>query len=371
MSIKPIKVLIVDDSAVIRALLAEIINRESDMTVVDTAEDPIDARDKIKKHHPDVLTLDIEMPKMDGISFLKNLMRLRPMPVVMISSLTEKGAQVTLDALSLGAVDYVQKPVVNVPERLEEISFEITNKIRAASIANIKLLEKRSLENDARQETTENDEFFRLKSKAASLSYFCRANELLLIGASTGGTEAILEVLRDLPENSPPIAIVQHIPPTFSSSYAKRLDRLCRVKVKEAETGDILRQGCAFLAPGDFHLKLVKKKETQELMCVLSEDEKVMRHRPSVDMLFHSVAHLPGFNVTAVLLTGMGRDGAEGLLELKNNRAYTLIQDEASSVVWGMPQAAFNLNAHEEMLPLKKIAGRIISLTNKIKTSEK
>ena len=364
---KKIKVLVVDDSAIMRALLSEIISSENDMIVVDTAEDPFDAREKIKKYSPDVITLDIEMPKMDGLSFLKNLMRLHPMPVIMISSLTQQGAQVTLDALAFGAVDYVPKPVVDVPERLEEIRYEITDKIRAAAIANIKALERKH-ESEVKKtidDATSND--FLTQKKKNNTTYSCRANELIVIGASTGGTEAILEVLKDLPENSPPIAIVQHIPPNFSSSYAKRLDRFCAVKVKEAENGDILKPGCAVLAPGDFHLKLVRKKETQELMCVLTQDEKVGRHRPAVDVLFDSVTKLLGLNVTAALLTGMGKDGATGLLNLKNSGAFTLIQDEESCVVWGMPQAAFNLEAHCEILPLNKIASRLITLTNRMK----
>lgn len=341
-----IKVLVIDDSALIRKVLTEIINSQPDMMVIDTASDPLEARDKIKKLNPDVLTLDVEMPKMDGITFLKNLMRLRPMPVIMVSTLTESGAEITLEALSIGAVDCVAKPSAN-GNRMDEIQEELVQKIRAAAGASISSIERVCNRHPLK------------KSDSKQKEYRPRSNYLIAIGASTGGTEAIKEVLIDLPENSAPVVIAQHIPPNFSASYAARMNTLCAVKVHEAQDGQPIEAGHAYIAPGGFHLAV--KRSGNGLVCVVNENERVNRHRPSVDVLFHSVATVMKNHATGVLLTGMGNDGAQGLLQLKEAGAYTIIQDKDSSVVWGMPGVAFNLNAHEVMLPLSKIAAKIVN----------
>jgi len=340
-----IKVLVIDDSALIRKVLTEIINSEADMTVIDTASDPLEAREKIKKLNPDVLTLDVEMPKMDGITFLKNLMRLRPMPVIMVSTLTEAGAEITLEALSIGAVDCVAKPNAS-GTRMDEIQEELVQKIRAAASASISSIERVCNRYPLKKRETKESE------------YRPRSNFLIAIGASTGGTEAIKEVLIDLPENIPPIVIAQHIPPGFSASYAARLDSLCAIKVHEAQDGQPITAGHAYIAPGGCHLAI--KRVGSGLVCDVNQNERVNRHRPSVDVLFESVSTTMKNNALGVLLTGMGNDGAQGLLSMKQAGAYTLIQDKDSCVVWGMPGVAFNLNAHEVMLPLSKIAAKIV-----------
>lgn len=340
-----IKVLVIDDSALIRRVLTEIINSEPDMMVVDTATDPLEAREKIKKLNPDVLTLDVEMPKMDGITFLRNLMRLRPMPVIMVSTLTEAGAEISLEALAIGAVDCVAKPTAN-GTRMDEIQEELTNKIRAAAGASISTIEKISTRQPLK------------KAEPKPPDYRAKSNYLIAIGASTGGTEAIKEVLIDMPENSPPIVIAQHIPPNFSASYATRMNSLCAIRVHEAQNGEPIEGGHAYIAPGGYHLSI--KRHGTQLLCVVDETERVNRHRPSVDVLFDSVSSIMKNNAMGILLTGMGNDGAQGLLRMKQIGAFTIIQDKDSSVVWGMPGVAFSLNAHEVVLPLHKIAAKIV-----------
>lgn len=343
-----IKVFIVDDSALIRALLTEILSKADDIEVVGTAPDPLVAREKIKQTNPDVLTLDIEMPHMDGISFLKNLMRLRPMPVVMISTLTEKGAPATLEALALGAVDFVGKPKTDLNNGLLSFSEQITEKVRAAAQANIHALEKVPPT--------------RAKVVASSVpvrkKVYPKPGHLVAIGASTGGTEAIKTVLIELPENTPPIVLAQHIPANFSKSYAQRLDDNCAVSVFEAEHQQPVEPGCAYLAPGDFHLRISKHKSGY--VCMLDQKEKESRHRPSVDALFNSVAGLGKCHATGMLLTGMGMDGARGLLAMKKADCLTLVQDEASSVVWGMPGSAVKIDAQTEIVSLHKMALKIV-----------
>lgn len=345
-----IKVLIVDDSPLIRAVLKEVLEQADDITVVASAEDPYQARDLIKQHNPDVLTLDIEMPKMDGVSFLKNLMRLRPMPVVMISTLTQKGAPVTLESLEIGAVDYVPKPTSNVDSGLQEYASMLHEKIRTAAKARVRTFQNVPRASDA--PSTEGK---------SNLTFASR--QLVAIGASTGGTEAIKEVITRLPSNFPPVVITQHIPPVFSTSFAERMDRCSAMRVKEAEHGEKIESGVVYIAPGDFHFSVEVRGSS--LVCCLAQSEPVNRHRPAVDVLFNSVANLK-FKVTAALLTGMGADGAKGLLNLKNAGAYTIAQDEQSSVVWGMPKAAIDCDAHCTILPLDKVAGELIKSVQKL-----
>ncbi|MCF2859618.1 chemotaxis response regulator protein-glutamate methylesterase [Pseudoalteromonas sp. SMS1] len=336
-----IKVLIVDDSPLLRAVLKAVLEQAGDIQVVGAAKDPYEARDMIKATQPDVLTLDIEMPKMNGLSFLKNLMRLRPMPVVMLSTLTQKGSPETLEALEVGAVDFIAKPMTNVAEQLEAYADILYQKIRTASRAKV-----RAFRPD--KNTSE---------KAASRDTNYKVNNIIAIGASTGGTEALREVLSKLPGNSPPVVITQHIPPVFSASFAQRMDRCCTVSVKEAEDGDVLGEGKVFIAPGDKHLLIAQKGN--KLVCQLKDGEKVNRHKPAVDVLFDSLLPVAK-QVHAALLTGMGSDGAQGLLRLKNGGANTFAQDEASCVVWGMPRAAVELNAANKVVSLDNMAANLL-----------
>ncbi len=335
--LRKIKVLVVDDSELIRQLLTEIISSSDDMEVVATAEHPLDAREKIKQFNPDVLTLDIEMPKMDGITFLRNLMRLRPMPVVMISTLTQKGAPATLDALAIGAVDYVAKPQGNAWDSLNSYAAVIQEKVRNAASANLsaheKILESKPLDIAHRQYDT---------------------RKVIVMGSSTGGTEAIRDVLQSIPDNAPPILLAQHIPAAFSASLALRLDSKSKVKVQEASTGMKLEPGHAYLAPGDFHLEV--KERGGYLVTFLNDSEKVNGHKPSVDVLFDSVVKCVGKHAVGVILTGMGNDGAQGLKNILDAGGATFAQDEATSVVWGMPGSAVRLNAAQKILPIQNIA---------------
>lgn len=337
-----VKVLVIDDSPLIRRVLTEVLHQASDIEVVGCAEDPYQAREMIKQFNPDVLTLDIEMPKMDGISFLKNLMRLRPMPVVMISTLTQKGSPITLEALELGAVDFIGKPTINVSEQFNQYAKIVQKKVRTAAFARVRAFK---LSDIKPIETLINAQF--------------SLNKVLAIGASTGGTEAIKEVLIRMPENCPPIVITQHIPPVFSSSFALRMDRTCTINVKEAQHGDKLIAGWAYIAPGDQHLSVVKQGSS--LYCQLDESEPVNRHRPAVDVLFNSLVKVCPKNTIAALLTGMGCDGAKGLLALRQHGAYTIAQDELSSVVWGMPKAAIELGAAIDVVSLSKVTQQLLS----------
>jgi two-component system chemotaxis response regulator CheB len=339
-----IKVLIVDDSILICKVLCEIFATAPDIEVVGTAEDPFVARDKIKQLNPDVVTLDIEMPKMDGITFLKNLMRLKPMPVVMISTLTQKGAPSTFQAMEYGAVDYVGKPSADHPELLADYAKEIIDKVRMASVANISRLEIQA----ARAPMN-------IKSplKIGKLS-----NKVIAIGASTGGTEAIRELLMMMPADSPPIVIAQHIPPIFSASFAKRLDGILPMSVCEARDGDKLMVGHVYIAPGDKHLEVIKKGGL--LYCKVYSGERVNLHVPSVEVLFNSITQHCAKISVGVMLTGMGADGSHAMLPMKNAGCYTIIQDENTSVVWGMPGAAAAVGAGDQILPLQEIASHIL-----------
>ncbi len=348
-----IKVLVVDDSMVIRQLLKQMINAESDMEVVGTAADPIIARDKIKHLNPDVITLDIEMPRMDGITFLRNLMRLRPMPVIMISTLTEAGAAITMESLNIGAFDFVPKPKENLGKGLEKYAEDVTSKIRASLKANIRELERRSQING--------EESIKAVQKIAD--YAPRAGQLIAIGASTGGTEAIKEVLLRLPANCPPIIITQHIPEKFSRSYAARMNTTCSMIVHEADAGQKLMPGHVYIAPGGRHL--VIKKSGNGLVTALQDSDPVNRHRPSVEVMFDSIIACGLKNTVGVMLTGMGADGADAMFRLKEYGCHTIIQDEDSCVVWGMPGSVFKLNGHNEITPLLKIPERLLALTNR------
>ncbi|MDC9565025.1 MULTISPECIES: protein-glutamate methylesterase/protein-glutamine glutaminase [unclassified Pseudoalteromonas] len=342
-----VKVLIIDDSPLIRRLLSEILSQASDIEVVGCAEDPYQAREMIKLLNPDVLTLDVEMPKMDGISFLRNLMRLRPIPVVMISTLTQQGSPITLEALELGAVDFIAKPTVNVKQQMSQYAYVVQQKVRVAAGARVRSFKKVSTVSEP------------LPSNAQFL-----LNKVIAIGASTGGTEAIKEVLIKMPTNCPAIVITQHIPPVFSTSFAQRMDRTCAINVKEAQHGDKLTAGWAYIAPGGLHLSI--KKRGASLYCELDDSEPVNRHKPAVDVLFNSLLECGAKNIVAALLTGMGSDGAKGLLSIKQAGGYTIAQDEFSSVVWGMPKAAVDLGAAHEIVALDKVTQRLLHQTIKV-----
>ncbi len=345
--ISQIKVLIVDDSPVIRNIVRNILERDIEINVVGEAEDPLEARELIKKLNPDVLTLDVEMPKMDGITFLANLMRLRPMPVVMLSTLTTKGADVTLQALELGAVDFIGKPTdASLLTQNANFAQILTEKVKQAAKVDQKSFQLSSRLNKSDSES-------KLPFTGCS-----RANHLIAIGASTGGNEAIKNLLSVMPENSPAIVITQHIPKIFSERFAKRLDAECAIQVQEARHGQKIKAGNAYIAPGDMHLKIELKGGN--LFCLLDDSEPVNRHKPAVDVLFESLIPVAD-NVQAVLLTGMGKDGAIGMLALKKAGAKTIIQDQSSSLVWGMPGAAYKLSAHYVALPLMDIANDLLN----------
>lgn len=343
---KKIRVLCVDDSALVRSLMIEIINHQSDMEVVAVAPDPIVARDLIKQYNPDVLTLDVEMPRMDGLDFLERLMRLRPMPVVMVSSLTARNSDITLRALELGAVDFVTKPRLGLRDGLLEYSDVIADKIRAASLSKPQRM------------AAYKDRLDRV-SRPLTRS-FSTTEKLIMIGASTGGTEAIRQVLEPLPANSPAILITQHMPAGFTRSFVQRLDSLCEVQVHEAEHGQRVLPGHVYLAPGGVaHMKLARSGANYVIE--LEATEPVNRHRPSVDVLFQSAAEVAGKNALGVLLTGMGKDGAQGLLAMRKAGAMTFAQDEASCVVFGMPREAIAIGAATEVVALSDMSERILT----------
>ena len=347
---RPIRVLAIDDSALMRALLVELLSRDSDIEVVGTAPDPLVAREKIKQLDPHVLTLDVEMPRMDGFTFLENLMRLRPMPVVMVSSLTQKGADATLQALELGAFDFVAKPKLGVEEGMRAYADDLIAKIKMAA---------RSPVNRTRSRTAGKP---RLVTPVAHR--LRTTDRIIAIGASTGGTEAIRDVLERMPPDAPGIVVTQHIPPAFSKPFAERLNRASAMQVCEATEGVMVRPGHVYVAPGDQHLRIVA--DGVRWYCRLDQGEPVNRHRPSVDVMFESVGRSAGANCVGVILTGMGEDGARGLLSLKNLGAPTIAQDESSCVVWGMPGAAVRLGAASKVLPLASIAQAILQCSGAV-----
>jgi two-component system, chemotaxis family, protein-glutamate methylesterase/glutaminase len=370
-----IRVVVVDDSALVRSLLTEIINRQPDMECVGSASDPLVAREVIRNVDPDVITLDVEMPRMDGLDFLAKLMRLRPMPVVMVSTLTERGAEVTLKALELGAIDFVAKPKIGIADGIRQLTQDITDKIRIAARARVTRLP------GAEQAPPPPSKVADMLAEAqahiggaaarpartaggpaapAPLAALGRVSteKLIFIGASTGGTEATREVLAALPPDSPGILITQHMPSGFTRSYAARLDSLCRIAVKEASDGERILPGHAYIAPGGLHLSV--ERSGANYIARVRDGEPVNRHKPSVEVLFQSAARVAGRNAIGVMLTGMGADGARAMKEMRDAGAYNVAQDEASCVVFGMPREAINAGACQEVLPVKKIAGHLM-----------
>ncbi|MGZ3159464.1 MAG: protein-glutamate methylesterase/protein-glutamine glutaminase [Burkholderiaceae bacterium] len=344
-----IKVLIVDDSALIRSVMSEIISSQPDMEVVGVAPDPLVARELIKQTNPDVLTLDVEMPKMDGLDFLEKLMRLRPMPVVMVSSLTERGSEITLRALELGAVDFVTKPKMSIQSGMLEYAELITDKIRTASKARVKTMSRPVPSGEKDADGT----------LPAIRNPLTSSEKLIIIGASTGGTEAIKEFLVQMPSDCPGILITQHMPEGFTRSFAKRLDGLCKISVNEAAGGERVLPGHAYIAPGHSHLLLARSGANY--VTQLDQGPPVNRHRPAVDVLFRSAAVYAGKNAVGVILTGMGKDGAQGMLEMKNAGAYNFAQDEATCVVFGMPREAIAVGATNEVGPLQELPGKVLA----------
>ena len=344
------RVVVVDDSALVRGLLAEIINRQPDMTCVGAAADPLVAREMIRNLNPDVITLDVEMPRMDGIDFLSKLMRLRPMPVVMVSTLTERGADVTLRALELGAVDFVAKPKIGVADGLQKLGDDITEKVRAAAKAHVRRLPAAPSAAEASAAAA--------KAPVPTSIGRLSTEKIIFIGASTGGTEATREVLVKLPADSPAVMITQHMPPGFTKSYATRLDTLCRIRVAEASDGERVLPGHAYIAPGGLHLSV--ERSGANYIARVRDGEAVNRHKPSVEVLFQSAARVVGPNALGVMLTGMGADGARAMKEMRDAGSWNVAQDEASCVVFGMPREAIAHGATHEVLPLAQIAPKLI-----------
>lgn len=339
-----IKVLVVDDSALIRSLLSEIIKSEPDFMLVGAASDAYIARDLINQYKPDVITLDVEMPKVDGLTFLEKLMKARPTPVIMISSLTEQGAEVTIKALELGAVDFLAKPKLDIAKGIEGYRQDIIEKIRIAARAKIKKLVKR-------EQTTKT-------------LHFKTTEKIIAVGASTGGTEAIKAVLINMPVDSPGIVITQHMPPGFTASFAKRLDSLCKISVIEAQGGERIVPGHAYLAPGNQHLTVVRSGADYRI--ALQDGARVSGHKPSVDVMFESVAHAAGTNALAVILTGMGKDGAFGITTIAQHGGFTMAQDEETSLIFGMPQEAIKTGHVNQVSALQDIASHIIEKLNQM-----
>jgi two-component system chemotaxis response regulator CheB len=360
MATKKIRVLVVDDSALVRQILVEVLNAAPDVEVVGTASDPFMARDRIKELNPDVLTLDVEMPRMDGLTFLANLMRLRPMPVIMVSSLTEKGADTTLKALELGAIDFVSKPKIDLAGTLADFGGEILAKIRIAAGARVMA---RSAPVAAGRVAPKYSADAVLPAGGGG-KMLRTTDRIIAIGASTGGTEAIREVLMGLPADCPAIVIAQHIPEAFSLPFTRRMDSLAAMSVVEPADGQYLMPGHVYIAPGSKHLLV--ERDGARYRCRLNNGPPVNRHCPSVDVLFRSVAQNVGPNAVGVILTGMGDDGARGLKEMLDAGARTMAQDEASSVVWGMPGAAVKLGGVQDILPLTRVAEHIMRLAQTV-----
>ena len=361
-----IKVLVIDDSALVRQVMTEILNNNSAIEVIGTAHDPYDAREKIKSLRPDVLTLDVEMPKMDGITFLANLMRLHPIPVVMVSTLTQAGADITFEALELGAIDFVSKPTIGVSEGLEVYADEICEKVITAASVNVSKISDRQARKASKSSSTEEGKTVDKKLSADAVlekrsvpkTKLKTTDKIIALGASTGGTEAIKEVLMSMPANSPGIVISQHIPEAFSKPFAERMDKNSDMTVYEAVDGQQILPGHVYIAPGNRHL--IVERSGARYICRLNDGPPVNRHKPSVDVMFRSVAQNVGPNAIGVILTGMGADGAEGLKEMLENGAPTLVQDEKTSVVWGMPGEAYKIGAAQEQYPLEKIAKELL-----------
>jgi len=347
---KKIRVLIVDDSALIRQFLSHLLSQDRNIEVVGVAHDPTGAWRKIEALRPDVITLDVEMPHMDGLTFLEKLMTTTPMPVLMVSALTEDGCETALRALELGAVDIVTKPKVDICRGMEELSVELIEKVKAAAVARV--------QGKVYEATSKNVSSIARRAPDAASAMLKTSDTIVAIGSSTGGTEAVKVVLEVLPPNSPPILITQHMPERFTKTWAARMNSLCRISVKEAEDGDDVLPGYALIAPGNCHMTLVRSG-THYLVHV-NQDPPVNRHRPSVDVTFASVAKHAGANSIGIILTGMGNDGAAGLLQMKQSGAYTIAQNESTCVVYGMPKEAIQAGAVDVVLPLGDIPNALL-----------
>jgi two-component system, chemotaxis family, protein-glutamate methylesterase/glutaminase len=352
---KKIKVLIVDDSAVVRQTMVELLSSDPEIEIIGTAADPFIAADRIRHEVPDVITLDVEMPKMDGITFLQKIMSQHPIPVVMCSSLTEKGSETALKALEYGAVEIIQKPRLGTKQFLEESRVHICDVVKAAAQARLRKISDMSrviapkLTADV------------IMEKPSSKAMIQTTEKVVVVGASTGGTEALRVFLEALPADSPGIVIVQHMPAGFTRAFSQRLDGLCRISVKEAADNDTVVRGRALIAPGNYHTLL--KRSGARYYVEVKEGPLVSRHRPSVDVLFRSAARYGGKNVVGVIMTGMGDDGAKGMLEMKETGARTVAQDEATSVVFGMPNEAIKLRGVDKVVPLEQIAREVLRLS--------
>lgn len=353
---KKIRVVVVDDSALVRSLLAEIINRQRDMECVGVANDPLVAREIIRELNPDVITLDVEMPRMDGLDFLGRLMRLRPMPVLMISTLTERGAEVTMKALELGAIDFVAKPRIGLADGIKELAEQIVEKIRVAASAQVKRAVPQPV---LARAATSPEAAGAAPPPPAKLLGRVSTEKLICIGSSTGGTEAVKEVLMRMPADAPGILVTQHMPPGFTTSFAARLNGLCQITVKEAVDRERVLPGHAYIAPGGRHLRI--DRSGANYIVIVEDGEPVNRHKPSVEVLFHSCAQVVGPNAFGIMLTGMGNDGARAMREMKDAGSYNYVQNEATCVVFGMPREAIAHGAADEVLPLLEIAPALLS----------
>ncbi|MCD0460986.1 protein-glutamate methylesterase/protein-glutamine glutaminase [Roseiconus lacunae] len=347
-----IKVLVVDDSALMRQLITKILSSAPDIEVIGSASDPYKAREKILAQQPDVITLDVEMPRMDGLTFLSKLMHARPTPVVMVSSLTEKGCDTTLRALEFGAVDFVTKPKIDVTNGMANVGEEIIEKVRVASRAKVTKIDIPAESVAQKVQSTSTD------------ALITSTHKVIAIGTSTGGTQALTQVLPKLPSNIPGIVVVIHMPPGFTGRFAKRLNDLCQIQVKEAQRGDMIIPGQALIAPGNFHMTV--GRSGARYLVKLNESPPVNQFRPSVDVLFNSCAKYVGSNAIGVILTGMGYDGAEGMLAMKQAGAETIAQDQNSSVVFGMPNEAIKRGGVDTVLPLNKVSSAIIDSAKKM-----
>ncbi|MGA1823965.1 MAG: protein-glutamate methylesterase/protein-glutamine glutaminase [bacterium] len=346
----PLRVLIVDDSALVRSILTQGLSQDPGIEVVGAAQNPYQARDMIVELQPQVLTLDVEMPKMDGVEFLRRFMPQYPLPVIMVSALTERGKRITMEALDAGAIDFVTKPSANVAQGLNAMMMELRTKIKIASTANVS--HWKSKRNEIPQRV--------IKGTSALAE---STDKVIAIGASTGGTEAIKRVVTKFPQTTPGIVIVQHMPAGFTKMFADRLNQICMMEVKEAETGDKVRMGKILVAPGGFHMTVTRSGGFYHVVC--QKGENVNGHCPSVDVMMHSVARHVGSNAVGVMLTGMGRDGAAGMLAMHQAGAKNIAQDEATSVVFGMPKEAYKAGGAQSLVPIEQIADNVIKLLGK------
>ncbi len=353
-----IKVLIIDDSALVREVLTRTLAKDRQIEVVGAVIDPIYAIKKIKELRPDVITLDLEMPRMDGLTFLEKLMSVHPMPVVVISSLAQKGSAATIKALELGAIDFVPKPAMGVGKTLDDMSYDIIAKVKNAVQVNMDELRKQAKRTRMTRKPGQEEQEPVKEEKAAEVKV-SSTDKIIVIGASTGGTVAVKNILQKLPANIPGVMVVLHMPAGFTASYAQGLNNSCRMKVKEAQNGEMISTGCAYIAPGGQHMLL--SRSTMGYSIKLDNGPPVNRHRPSVDRTFSSVAEKARSNVMGIILTGMGDDGARGMKELHDRGFFTVAQDEKSSIVFGMPRQAIALGGVKQVLPLDDIAGSVIS----------